>query len=158
MGILELMKSSFKVSPTQASDLCTRASQICSGRESRPQAMANERAGVSGENSVIISATAKSPQPALSTLADQNGTGLKPVRSSTATRNPEYPVADLVGRCFLRVCFWVDICTSWTKKYHPPEFTTREARPLQVAAPPALMATPAIQMQSTVAGTSQTTI
>lgn len=27
-----------------------------------------------------------------------------------------YPVADLFGRCFLRVCLWVDICTAWTRR------------------------------------------
>jgi len=31
----------------------------------------------------------------------------------------EYPVADLVGRCFLRVCFWVDLFASWTRRGRP---------------------------------------
>src|SRR5215469_12290018 len=28
----------------------------------------------------------------------------------------EYPVADLLGRCFLRVCFWADLFASWTRR------------------------------------------
>jgi len=31
-----------------------------------------------------------------------------------------YEVADPVGRLFLRVCYWVEVLTSWRKKYHPP--------------------------------------
>ena len=27
-----------------------------------------------------------------------------------------YPAADLFGRCFLRVCLWVDVFTSWTRR------------------------------------------
>ena len=28
----------------------------------------------------------------------------------------EYPVADLLGRCFLRVCFWADLIAFWTRR------------------------------------------
>jgi len=28
----------------------------------------------------------------------------------------EYPVADLLGRCFLRVCFWADLFASWAHR------------------------------------------
>ena len=28
----------------------------------------------------------------------------------------EYPVADLLGRCFLRVCFWADLFSSWARR------------------------------------------
>lgn len=31
----------------------------------------------------------------------------------------EYPVADLLGRCFLRVCFWADLFASWTRRGRP---------------------------------------
>jgi hypothetical protein len=28
----------------------------------------------------------------------------------------EYPVADLLGSCFLRVCFWADFFASWARR------------------------------------------
>ncbi|SRR5712691_10935414 len=31
-----------------------------------------------------------------------------------------YPVADFVGRCFLRLCMWVDLFAPWTRKDHAP--------------------------------------
>jgi len=31
----------------------------------------------------------------------------------------EYPVADLLGRCFLRVCFWADLFAYWTRREWP---------------------------------------
>lgn len=31
-----------------------------------------------------------------------------------------YPVADLVGRCFLRLCLWVDRFAPWTRGDHAP--------------------------------------
>jgi hypothetical protein len=38
-------------------------------------------------------------------------------------RNPDYPVTDFVGSCFLRLCLWVDLITSWTRrKQGLPEF------------------------------------
>jgi hypothetical protein len=82
----------------------------------------------------------------------------------------DYPVADLVGRCFLRVCFWIDLCTSWAKKYHPPTFTFEASKahatsvPSTVLATPALatpalatpaLASPALDVQSTIARSSQ---
>jgi hypothetical protein len=40
-------------------------------------------------------------------------------RQEANGRNPNwaaYPAADLFGRCFLRVCLWVDAFTSWTRR------------------------------------------
>lgn len=48
----------------------------------------------------------------------------------------EYPVADLLGRCFLRVCFWADLFSYWA----------RRGRPLQVHA----AADPLIEDESTI--------
>ena len=31
-----------------------------------------------------------------------------------------YPVADFVGRCFLRLCMWVDLFAPWTRRDHAP--------------------------------------
>ena len=45
------------------------------------------------------------------------------VRSRPPTRfEHEYPVADLLGRCFLRVCFWVDVLAFWTRRVRPLQF------------------------------------
>ena len=38
------------------------------------------------------------------------------------TSEREYPVADLLGRCFLRVCFWADLFSSWTRRGRPLQF------------------------------------
>lgn len=41
------------------------------------------------------------------------------VSSRPLRYNGEYPVADLLGRCFLRVCFWADLFSSWTRRGRP---------------------------------------
>ena len=49
----------------------------------------------------------------------QNHIESKQVRQQANTTRPDwagYPVADLFGRCFLRVCLWVDVFTSWTRR------------------------------------------
>jgi len=39
------------------------------------------------------------------------------VRSSSPSGcEREYPVADLLGSCFLRVCFWADLFASWARR------------------------------------------
>ena len=39
------------------------------------------------------------------------------------TRDLDYPVADLFGRCFLRLCLWVDLIALWRNKNQaPPNF------------------------------------
>jgi hypothetical protein len=45
--------------------------------------------------------------------------------SATAplVRNADYPVTDFVGSCFLRLCLWVELITSWTRRKQVlPEF------------------------------------
>jgi hypothetical protein len=122
-----------------------------------PAISASDSTAISEVDSTVISTTVKS---ALDPLANQPGTAAHSttVTLSRATRNFDYPVADLVGRCFLRVCFWIEICTSWTKKYHQPNFTGEpaNARPMQVKVPSALMAAPTIQVQSTAPSASRT--
>lgn len=57
------------------------------------------------------------------------------------TSERDYPVADLLGRCFLRVCFWADLLAYWT----------RRGRPLQVRASVAhAPADPLIEDKSTI--------
>jgi hypothetical protein len=52
-------------------------------------------------------------------------TELKPAEASAAalpsaeSRHVDYTVADLFGRCFLRVCYWVDVFASMTRRGEP---------------------------------------
>lgn len=49
----------------------------------------------------------------------QNHVQTQLVRQEANGRIPNwaaYPAADLFGRCFLRVCLWVDVFTSWTRR------------------------------------------
>jgi hypothetical protein len=77
--------------------------------------------------------------------------GLALAAKSNGTDRDAYPVADFVGRCFLRVCFLVEICTSWNKKYNPPAFTVAvsKAQAAQIAAPLAAITAPVLQVTPT---------
>jgi hypothetical protein len=61
-----------------------------------------------------------------------------------------YPVADFVGRCFLRVCFWFDVCTSWAKKHDPSKFEAAsvKAQPMQAIRASSLMPAQVSQLRS----------
>lgn len=65
-------------------------------------------------------------------------------------------MTDLVGRFFLRVCFWVDVLTSWTKKYQAPSFvlahekSTVGAASLTTVAAPMIVSAPILSVESTV--------
>lgn len=66
---------------------------------------------------------------------------------SAEPRNLNYSVADLFGRCFLRVCYWVDIFTSMTRRGEPLPyipFTGQPARSLGTVQP-----TPVLEVEST---------
>ena len=45
----------------------------------------------------------------------------------------EYPVADLLGSCFLRVCFWADLFASWARRGRLLEVGIRRAVRRQTA-------------------------
>lgn len=61
-----------------------------------------------------------------------------------------YPVADFVGRCFLRVCFWFDVCTSWAKKHDPSRFEAANAKvqPIRVISASTLLPAQISQVRS----------
>jgi hypothetical protein len=46
-----------------------------------------------------------------------------PLRSISISNNPNHQVADLFGRCFLRVCYWVEVFSSLTRKGGPVPYT-----------------------------------
>ncbi len=67
--------------------------------------------------------TVTSINPEISTIRIPNledaaaATALK--TASTSAQDLDYPVADLFGRCFLRLCLWVDLFADWTKNHAP---------------------------------------
>jgi len=67
--------------------------------------------------------TVTSINPEISTIRIPNledvaaATALK--TASTSAQDLDYPVADLFGRCFLRLCLWVDQFAEWTKNHAP---------------------------------------
>ena len=66
---------------------------------------------------------------------------------SIPSANADYSVADLFGRCFLRVCYWVDIFASMTRRGEPlpyVPFTGQPARSLGTVQP-----TPVLEVEST---------
>jgi len=87
----------------------------------------------------------------------QSGTAGLATRLPKRASREEHAVADFVGRCFLRACYWLDVCTSWTKKYNPPAFTTdgAKAQTVPVTTSSAMMAAPVLQVQSTVVARTQ---
>ncbi|HTM37120.1 MAG TPA: hypothetical protein VL156_10260 [Terriglobales bacterium] len=62
-------------------------------------------------------------------------------------RPPDYRVADLFGRCFLRVCYWVDVFSSMARRGEPLAFVPFPQRAVALAAAdpakPAASAAPA---------------
>ena len=86
-----------------------------------------------------------SPSPGNRTAIATLGT----ISRTHGVNGEAYPVADFVGRCFLRLCFWFDFCTSWTRRYGPPAFTaTAKAHPVQVSTPPKMMAATVLEVGS----------
>jgi hypothetical protein len=92
-----------------------------------------------------------------SVLAVSATTSLGTTRITKRSTRDAYPVADFVGRCFLRACYWFDVCTSWAKRYNPPVFTPvgGKAQAAGVTASSATMAAPVFPVQSTAATRTQ---
>jgi len=64
-----------------------------------------------------ISATVKSVIANKSTELQAQAHPAIPIR-----RHDDHAVADLFGRCFLRVCYWVDVFSSMTQRGEPLAF------------------------------------
>jgi hypothetical protein len=43
---------------------------------------------------------------------------------SARARNSDYRVADLFGRCFLRVCYWVEVFSSMARRGEPLPYSS----------------------------------
>jgi hypothetical protein len=54
-----------------------------------------------------------------------------PALRSVQPRNVDYAVADLFGRCFLRVCYWVDVFASITRRGEPLPYVPFAHQPLR---------------------------
>lgn len=67
--------------------------------------------------------TVTSINPEISTIRIPNLEDAAPAQAlkaaGTSIQDLEYPVADLFGRCFLRLCLWIDLFADWIKKYAP---------------------------------------
>lgn len=50
---------------------------------------------------------------------------------SIPSGNADYSVADLFGRCFLRVCYWVDIFASMTRRGEPLPYVPFPHQPVR---------------------------
>jgi len=100
----------------------------------------------SARSAEVVGVTVKSTQSVA--LSERNSTSTVDLRRAVEAKGaiPDvYPVADFVGRCFLRVCCWFDVCTSWVRQYGPPLFTARVDVPsVRVTVPPAVRDRPAI--------------
>lgn len=58
----------------------------------------------------------------------------KAVEASAPTltsAQPNYAVADLFGRCFLRVCYWMDIFASMTRRGKPLPYVPFTHQPVR---------------------------
>jgi hypothetical protein len=92
-------------------------------------------------------------------LKASSGAGGSQPLGSLATNSHSYQMTDIFGRCFLRVCYWVEVFSSFTRRSEPVRHTplskTKPAlqTPLLATAPesvsessadPALAGSPAV--------------
>ena len=95
----------------------------------------NRRSGAGQVNPAVVTATVQSVitnrQSELKAVETSIPASLPTVRPSTA----DYAVADLFGRCFLRVCYWVDVFTSMTRRGEPLPYVPFTHQPVRSLAP-----------------------
>ena len=91
----------------------------------------NRRSGAGQVNPAVVTATVQSVitnrQSELKAVETSIPASLPTVRPSTA----DYAVADLFGRCFLRVCYWVDVFTSMTRRGEPLPYVPFTHQPVR---------------------------
>jgi len=59
-------------------------------------------------------------------------------RSISAGNNQNYQVADVFGRCFLRVCYWVEVFSSLRRKGEPVPYAFPKRTPASLKTPVAV--------------------
>ncbi len=69
-----------------------------------------------------------SVESVVSTTFHEGSLGLGKSQRQVRVRNPSYQVADLFGRCFLRVCYWVEVFSSFTRRGEPVPYTALPKR------------------------------
>ena len=89
----------------------------------------NRSSGAGQVNPATVAATVKS-------VITNRQTELNPVKASIPASSPtvlpsNYAVADLFGRCFLRVCYWVDVFASMTRRGEPLPYVPFAHQPLR---------------------------
>jgi hypothetical protein len=89
-----------------------------------------EKSGVGQVNPTAVAATVR-------TVIDHHQTKLNaaeaqsPALPSLQPRNVNYAVADLFGRCFLRVCYWVDVFSSMRRRGEPLPYVPFTHQPIR---------------------------
>ena len=85
----------------------------------------------------------KEPELAIATIeaaaksilqASQQETDGGVISRAATVRDLDYPVADLLGRFFLRVFFWADVFSSWTRRTRALRFSMDEGVPQAMTA------------------------
>lgn len=112
--------------------------------------MRNESLGTS--STIAGRMTAK---PVSTSTENEAKTANITLTAGSSTTDLGYPVADLVGRCFLRLCFWIELCTSWARRYQPWALRSK-AEPAQVTAAAVLIGAPVAAIQTTVGNSTPT--
>jgi hypothetical protein len=87
--------------------------------------------GAGQVNPAKVAATVKS-------VITNHQTTLNAVEASISASLPavppsSYAVADLFGRCFLRVCYWVDVFTSMRRRAEPLPYVPFAHQPIRLA-------------------------
>jgi hypothetical protein len=95
--------------------------------------MDHDASSSSGDQASLRSAL----KPVINTYQPESR-GAKPPTSRTISEGPDDQVADLFGRCFLRICFWLDVFTSFARKAESDNDRVQRCRAvsLQPAIPP----------------------
>lgn len=92
----------------------------------------NRSSGAGQVNPATVAATVKS-------VITNRQTELNPVKASIPASSPtvlpsNYAVADLFGRCFLRVCYWVDVFASMIRRGEPLPYVPFTHQPVRTLA------------------------
>jgi hypothetical protein len=80
---------------------------------------------------------------------------------SISISNRNHQVADLFGRCFLRVCYWVDVFSSFTRRDQPvphAQLPKRAVESLQTSIPAAQLPESVSDQADSVLSTSPKTM
>ena len=91
-----------------------------------------DRSSGAGEvNPATVAATVRSVITNRQTQLDAAQAPVAALRSIPSKNANSYAVADLFGRCFLRVCYWVDIFASMRRRGEPLPYVPFKPQPMR---------------------------